>query len=303
MATDSSTKSILAALSANLSIAVAKFIAWLLTSSSSMLAEAIHSVADSGNQLVLLLGGRRSRRRADPEHPFGYGAERFLSAFVVAIILFSVGGLFALYEAYQKYREPHGIEGPWWWVPLAVIVFAMVAEGLSLRTAVRQTARARGKRGLLNFVRAAKSPELPVVLLEDSAALLGLAFAFFGVGMTVLTGDGLYDALGTAAIGLLLIVIAVLLAIETTSLLLGESASPANLETIHAILTEQGVELVQLRTMHLGPEDLLVAMKIALPDVQGAGQLTGQIDMLEQRISQALELRAVIYIQPVAAAQ
>lgn len=299
MAAEGSTKSIIAALSANLAIAVAKFLAWILTSSSSMLAEAIHSVADSGNQLVLLVGGRRARRRADTDHPFGYGAERYLSAFLVAIILFSVGGLFALYEAYEKFRDPHGIEGPWWWVPLAVIVFAMVAEGTSLRVAVRQAKRTGGRsRGLLRFVRASKSPELPVVLLEDSAALLGLTFALFGVGLTVLTGDGLYDALGTAAIGALLVVIAIVLAVETKSLLLGESASKADVAAIREAVAAAGSQIIHLRTMHLGPDELLIAMKIATAAEATGQQIADQIDRVEVQIREAVHLRCVIYIEP-----
>ena len=298
MASEESTKSIIAALSANLAIAIAKFVAWLLSSSSSMLAEAIHSVADTGNQLVLLIGRRRSKRKADTEHPFGYGGERFVSAFLVAIILFSAGGLFALYEAYEKFHDPHGITGPWWWVPLAVIVFAIIAEGLSLRTAIKQSARARGRRGLLSFVRSTKNPELPVVLLEDTAALLGLTFALLGVGLTILTGDGRFDAAGTAAIGVLLVVIAVILAVETRSLLLGESASKAHVQAIRGAVANADTELVHLRTMHVGPEELLIALKIVVaPDATGE-QIADHIDRLEKDIRAAVPLRSLIYIEP-----
>ncbi len=222
MAAGGGTKAIVAALAANLTIAVLKFIAFFLTASSSMLAEAIHSVADSGNQILLLVGGKRAKRAASPpEHPFGYGRERYIYAFIVSIVLFSVGGLFALYEAWEKFQHPHGIEGAFWWVPLAVLVGAIIAESFSFRTAIIESNHIRGKQSWVKFVRNAKQPELPVILLEDFGALLGLIFALFGVGMTLVTGDGVWDALGTAMIGLLLVAIAVVLALETKSLLLG----------------------------------------------------------------------------------
>ncbi len=170
MSTHGGTKAIVAALLANLGIAVTKFIAFLLTRSASMLAEAVHSVADSGNQLLLLLAGRRARRAPDATHPFGYGRYRYFYAFVVAIVLFSVGGLFALYEAWHKFADPHPIEGRWWWVPVVVLVAAIGMESFSLRTAVRESNVVRGDRGWAEFVRTSRAPELPVVLLEDVGA-------------------------------------------------------------------------------------------------------------------------------------
>ena len=217
MAASGGTKAIVAALAVNLTIAALKFIAYFLTRSSSMLAEAIHSVADSGNQILLLVGGKQAARQASPSHPFGYGRDRYIYAFIVSIVLFSVGGLFALYEAYHKWQDPHPIEGFWWWVPLAVLVGALIAESFSLRTAVRESNPVRGSIGWFEFIRRSKSPELPVILLEDFGALLGLVFALFGVSLTLLTGNGLWDAAGTAMIGLLLVAIAVVLAIETKS--------------------------------------------------------------------------------------
>src|SRR5918997_1257400 len=190
-----------------------------------MLAESIHSVADSGNQALLLLGGRRARRRATPQHPFGYGRERYIYAFIVSIVLFSVGGLFALYEAWHKFEDPHPIDR-WHWVPVVVLSVAIVLESISFRTAIVESNHVRGKASWVQFVRRARAPELPVVLLEDLGALVGLIFAFFGVSMTLITGSGLWDAIGTAMIGLLLVVIAVILALETKSLLLGEGAGP-----------------------------------------------------------------------------
>jgi cation diffusion facilitator family transporter len=192
VAANGGNKAIVAALAANLTIAVLKFVAFILTLSSSMLAEAIHSVADSGNQLLLLIGGKRARKEASAEHPFGYGRERYIYAFIVSIVLFSVGGLFALYEAWGKLQHPHGIEGDFWWVPLAVLIGAIVAESYSFRTAILESNHVRGKQGWVSFVRSAKQPELPVILLEDLGALLGLAFALVGVGLTLITGDGVW---------------------------------------------------------------------------------------------------------------
>lgn len=299
MSTEGGNKAIVAALSANLAIAVLKFLAFLLTRSSSMLAESIHSVADSGNQLLLLLGGKRAKRQASPEHPFGYGRERYLYAFIVSIVLFSVGGLFALYEAWEKFHDPHGFEGPWWWVPLAVLVGAIVLEGFSFRTAIRESNRSRGRRSWFSFVRTAKAPELPVVLLEDSAALLGLLFALFGVSMTLLTGDGIWDAVGTALIGLLLVLVAVVLAIETKSLLLGESATAEHVAAIEAALLGPGVSrIIHLKTMHLGPEELLVAAKIAVPDSDTGAAIAQAINDAERRVRQAVPIAKVIYLEP-----
>ena len=249
MAASGGTKAIVAALAANLTIAALKFIAYFLTRSSSMLAEAIHSVADSGNQILLLVGGKQAARQASASHPFGYGRDRYIYAFIVSIVLFSVGGLFALYEAYHKWQDPHPIEGFWWWVPLAVLVGALIAESFSLRTAVRESNPVRGGIGWFDFIRRSKSPELPVILLEDFGALLGLVFALFGVSLTLLTGNGLWDAAGTAMIGLLLVAIAAVLAIETKSLLLGESATRQ-----HVRLIEEAIGAERRDTGH-SPQD------------------------------------------------
>ena len=232
MSAEGGTRAVIAALLANAFIALTKFGAWVLTGASSMLAEAIHSVADSGNQVLLLVGGRRSRRRATAEHPFGYGRERYIFGFIVSVVLFSVGGLFALYEAYHKWhqiQEGHPdelLESKWWWVPIVILVAAIIAESFSFRTAIRESNKTRGKQRWSRYIRAAKAPELPVILLEDFAALVGLVFALFGVGMTLLTHNGIFDVIGTAMIGLLLVAVAITLAIETKSLLLGEAASP-----------------------------------------------------------------------------
>jgi cation diffusion facilitator family transporter len=298
MASGGGTKAVVAALSANLAIAVMKFVAFLLTASSSMLAEAIHSVADSGNQVLLLVGGKRAARQASPEHPFGYGRSRYIYAFIVSIVLFSVGGLFALFEAWEKFQHPHGIEGVWWWVPLAVLVGAIIAEALSFRTAIIESNHIRGEQTWVGFVRNAKQPELPVILLEDLGALLGLVFALFGVSLTLITGDGMWDALGTAMIGILLVIIAGVLAVETSSLLLGEAATKADVAKIEAAIQSDGTRIIHLRTMHLGPEELLVGAKISVAPRASGAQIAQTIDDTEGRIRAAVPAARVIYLEP-----
>jgi cation diffusion facilitator family transporter len=298
LAASGGTKAIIAALAANLTIALLKFIAYFLTRSSSMLAEAIHSVADSGNQVLLLVGGKKSQRAASPEHPFGYGRERYIFAFIVSIVLFSVGGLFALYEAWEKLQHPHPIEGDFWWVPLAVLGGAIVAESFSFRTAIKESNRTRGQQSWAKFVRGAKQPELPVILLEDFGALLGLLFALIGVGMTLITGNGLWDAAGTAMIGLLLVAIAVILALETKSLLVGESASKDDVELIAEAIESDGTRIIHLKTMHLGPEELLVAAKIAINRNDTGEEIAKEIDSAESRIRSAVPIARVIYLEP-----
>jgi len=293
-----STTAILAALAANLGIAVTKFLAYLLTASSSMLAESIHSLADSGNQVLLLVGGKRSRRAATPEHPFGFGRERYVYGFVVAVVLFSVGGLFALYEAYEKFHDPEPITS-WRWVPVVVLVVALLMESFSLRTAVREANEVRGSQSFPRFIRTAKAPELPVVLLEDTAALVGLVLALGGVGLTLLTDDGRWDAAGTACIGLLLTAVAVVLAVEMKSLLVGEGATPEQRRAIEAALPGEGVRgIIHLRTLHLGPEELLVGAKIAVPGASTASEVAAAIDAAERRVREAVPIARVIYLEP-----
>lgn len=298
MAAGGGTRAIVAALAANLGIAVTKFVAFLLTGSSSMLAEAVHSVADSSNQGLLLIGGRRARRAASPAHPFGYGRERYIYAFIVSIVLFTLGGVFALYEAWHKWSEPHPIES-WHWVPVVVLVAAIIMEGFSFRTAVVESNHVRGDQSWVSFVRNAKAPELPVVLLEDLGALIGLVLALFGVGMTLTTGDGRWDAAGTAAIGVLLVVIAVVLALETRSLLLGESASKEHIAAIEAALLGEGVlSVIHMRTLHVGPENLLVAAKIEVVPTETAADVADAIDEAEARIRAAVPIATLIYLEP-----
>ncbi len=298
MAEGGGAKAVVAALLANLGIAATKFVAYALTGSSAMLAEGVHSVADSGNQVLLLVGGRRAERDATPQHPFGFGRARYVYAFVVAIVLFSVGGLFALYEAWHKFSEPEPIES-WRWVPVAVLLVALALEGASLRTAVREAGRVRGRRSWPQFVRTSKAPELPVVLLEDFGALIGLGFALVGVGLTLVTGDGRWDAAGTAMIGLLLVSIAAVLAVEMSSLLLGESASPEHVRAVERALPGSGVlSVIHLRTLHLGPEELLVAAKVAVAGNATGADVARAIDAAEERVRAAVPIARVIYLEP-----
>jgi cation diffusion facilitator family transporter len=293
------TRAIIAALLANLGIALTKFVAFLLTGSSSMLAESIHSVADSGNQGLLLLGGKRAQRAATPRHPFGYGRERYIYAFIVSIVLFSVGGLFALYEGWHKVSDPHGID-KWQWVPIVVLLVAIGLEGLSFRTAIRESRPVKGDASWRDFIRHARVPELPVILLEDLGALVGLVLALFGVGLTLITGSGVWDGIGTLCIGVLLVAIAIILAIEMKSLLIGESATPADTHKIEqALLGAPKVEkIIHMRTLHLGPEELLVAAKIAVGHDETAAEVAAAIDAAEQRVRAAVPIARVIYLEP-----
>jgi cation diffusion facilitator family transporter len=302
---DGSPRAVVAALLANLGIAATKLLAWLLTGASSMLAEAIHSIADSGNQGLLLLGSKRSQRPATASHPFGFGRERYVYAFIVSIVLFSVGGLFALYEAYHKWHEVHGgheselLTSQWRWVPIVVLVLAIAMESASFRTAIVESNRSRGDAGWIEFVRRAKAPELPVVLLEDLAALIGLVFALFGVGLSLLTDNGYWDAVGTAGIGLLLVTVAVVLAVETKSLLLGEAAHEDQRALIESALRDGDDigEILNMRTLHVGPEEILVAVKIAVTS-QSAAAVAEAINAAEVRIRSAVPEARYIFIEP-----
>ena len=297
MSAGGGTRAVVAALLANLGIAALKLIAFAITRSSSMLAEGVHSLADSTNQALLLLGGKRARRDATPTHPFGYGRERYFWSFVVALLLFSVGSLFALYEGFHKLHEHKPLDRPA--VALGVLVGAIVLETLSFRTAIRESNAIR--RGTwVQFVRHAKVPELPVVLLEDLAALIGLVLALGGVGLAAATGDPVWDAYGTLAIGVLLGVVAVILAVEMKSLLIGESAGELIDARIEAALVH-GAEVervIHLRTLHLGPEELLVGAKIAVSGAVTADDLARGIDAAEARVRAAVPEARVIYLEP-----
>ena len=291
-------KAVIAALAANLGIAVSKLVGFLITGSASMLAEAIHSAADSGNQGLLLLGGKRSQRSADEHHPFGYGRERYFWAFVVALVLFSLGGAFAIVEGIDKVRHPHPLESAA--IAVGILLVAIVLEGTSFRTAVTEANRTRGQASWWQFIRRSKNPELPVVLLEDFGALIGLLFALTGVGLAEATGDARWDGLGTLAIGTLLSCLAIVLAVEMKSLLLGESATAAVEDAIRqAIDADLEVErLIHLRTEHLGPEELLVGAKISFHGHLTMPALAAAIDRVEVGVRAAVPAARVIYIEP-----
>ena len=298
MSTSGGNKAIIAALFANLGIAITKFIAWAFSGSSSMLAEGVHSLADTSNQLLLLRGGKLAKKAATPEHPFGFGRERYVYAFVVSIILFSIGGVFSIYEGVDKLQHPHPLENAW--IPIVVLVIAMILESFSLRTAIVESNHVRGKQTWLQFVRHAKAPELPVVLLEDLAALIGLVFAFLGVGLTIITDNSLFDALGTLAIGALLIVVAIVLGIETKSLLVGEGASAADANRIRdAINADPDVEaIIHMKTLYIGPDEMLVAAKIAFASGARVADVASTINAVEARIRTAVPVARSIFLEP-----
>ncbi|MBZ4017556.1 cation diffusion facilitator family transporter [Streptomyces purpurogeneiscleroticus] len=298
MSASGGTKAIVAALGANLAIAVAKFVAFAFSGSSSMLAEGVHSIADSGNQGLLLLGGKKAKREATAEHPFGYGRERYIYGFLVSIVLFTIGGVFALYEGYEKIQHPHELEH-WYW-PVGVLVFAIVAESFSFATAIKESNSLRGEQSWAQFVRRAKAPELPVVLLEDLGALVGLILALAGVCFTLITGDAIWDGIGTMCIGVLLVLIALVLAAETKSLLLGEAAGADEVAKIRAAIVDGDTvtRVIHMRTLHLGPEELLVAAKVAVQHDDTATEVADAINAAEDRIRAAVPIARVIYLEP-----
>jgi cation diffusion facilitator family transporter len=295
---EGSRKAIFAALAANAGIAVAKLVGFVLTGAASLLAEAVHSLADTSNQALLLLGGSRSRRKASLAHPFGYGRERYFWAFIVALVLFLLGGVFAIGEGIDKLRRPHELES----LPIAVgiLLVAIVLEGFSLRTALHQASLVRGSESWWSFIRHSKEPELPVVLLEDTGALLGLMLALAGVGLGAVTDNARWDAVGSLGIGILLVVIAAVLVVEMKSLLIGESASPADVTAIErALAGSPGVrQVIHLRTEHIGPDELLVGAKIDLDHDLTLPEVAARINEAEARVRSAVPKARVIYIEP-----
>ena len=295
---DGGTKAILAAFLANLGIAIAKLVGFVFTRSSAMLAESVHSFADTGNQALLLVGGRSAQREATREHPFGYGRERYFWAFVVSVVLFTLGSVFALYEGISKLRHPHELDSPQW--AIGILLGAIVLEGFSFRTAVVAANPLREGASWWTYIRKSKSPELPVVLLEDLGAMLGLVIALVAVLLALVTDDPIWDGAGTVAIGALLGVIAVVLAIEMRSLLIGESASTDDREAIiEAIEGAPHVErLIHIKTQHLGPDELLIAAKVAFPPALSFQDVATAIDELEANIRQRIPYARAIYIEP-----
>jgi cation diffusion facilitator family transporter len=297
MSAGSGSRAIIAALAANAGIAAAKFIGYLITGSSSMLAESVHSVADTSNQGLLLLGKKRAEREATAEHPFGFGRDRYFYSFVVALLLFSLGAVFSLYEGVHKIADPHPVESPL--VAIGILAVAIVLESYSFRTAIHESRPLKGDRSWWRFIRESTQPELPVVLLEDFGALVGLALALVGVGLAMITGNGVWDGLGTVGIGVLLGAIAVVLIIEMKSLLIGEGAGPTTLRTITQALEGGRVErVVHIKTQYLGPDELLIGAKIALAPGLRLEDVAQEIDDAEQRIRAAVPEARIIYLEP-----
>jgi cation diffusion facilitator family transporter len=298
MAVGGGTKAVITAMLANAGIAIAKFVAYLVTGSGAMLAESIHSVADTSNQALLLLGGRRAQRVADDRHQFGYGRERYFWAFVVAMILFALGGIFSIYGGISKLRDPHELESLGW--AIGVLLFATVAESFAMRTAIIESRKVKGNRTWWEFIRKSRSPELPVILLEDAGALIGLLLAMIGVGLTALTGDPTWDALGTLGIGILLVAISVVLTIEMKSLLIGEAATQEHIEAITSAATSSAsvIRVIDLKTQHIGPEELLVAGKIEFDRGLDNAELSDAIDVVESAVRASVPLTMQIYLEP-----
>jgi len=298
MAAGGGTKVVIAAMFANGGIAIAKFVAFMVTGAASMLAESIHSVADTSNQGLLLLGGKRAQRVADDRHQFGYGRERYFWAFVVAMVLFALGGVFSIYEGIEKIRHPHDIESLGW--AIGVLLLAIVLESYAFRTAIVESNKVRGNRSWVEFVRRSRSPELPVVLLEDAGALIGLIFALTGVGLAQITGNPLWDGIGTLAIGILLVAISILLTIEMKSLLIGEAATKDHVRAItRAVDSVTSVNrVIDLKTQHIGPEELLVAGKIEFDRSLTNAEISNAVDAVESALREAVPLEMQIYLEP-----
>ncbi|GAA3991417.1 cation diffusion facilitator family transporter [Allokutzneria multivorans] len=297
MAAGGGTKAIVAALLANAGIAVSKFVGFFITGSSSMLAEAVHSVADTSNQGLLLVGQKTARREATKEHPFGYGRDRYFYSFVVALLLFTLGSVFALYEGIHKLEAPEALNSPM--VAVVILVVAIVLETFSFRTAIVESRAIKGEATWWEFIRRAKTPELPVVLLEDAGALFGLFLALGGVGLTYVTGNPVWDAIGTICIGVLLGVIAVILIGETKSLLIGEGANPDVLKVIMEELQAGKVDRVlHIRTQYVGPDELLIAAKISLIGTRSIDDVADAINDAEHRVRAKVPEARLIYLEP-----
>ncbi|MGI9601742.1 MAG: cation diffusion facilitator family transporter [Acidimicrobiales bacterium] len=298
MAAGGSTKAIVAAFFANLGIALAKLVGFFVTGASSMLAESVHSFADSGNQGLLLWGGRAAKKAPDEEHQFGYSRERYFWSFVVSLVLFTLGSLFATFEGIEKIRHPHELESIG--VAIGILIFGILIEGWSFRTAVVEARPVKGNATWVSFIRHSRTPELPVVLLEDLGALVGLCLALGAIGMAQITGDPIWDGIGTLSIGILLGVIAIILAIEMRSLLLGEGATKADMKKIRAAIesTPKVQHLIHIRTQHLGPEDLLVACKVHFDEGLSVSELADAINAVEQRVRAQVPYARPMYIEP-----
>jgi len=278
-----STRAILFALGANLAIACAKGVAAYFTRSSAMLAETVHSLADCGNQLLLLFGMRQARKPASPDYPLGYGKAIYFWSFLVAVMLFTVGGMFSLYEGVHKLQHPEPMQR-WWWAA-GVLVFGIIAEGVSMRACLQEVAKLRDGRSLWQWFRQSRQSELVVIFGEDFAALLGLCFALAAVLLTALTGNPLWDAIGTVMIGALLIVVAVLVAIEIKAMLIGQSVDPAVQARMRRFLDERPEigNVINLITLQLG-NDVMVSVQAEMREEQSAHSLAMQINDVERAL-------------------
>ena len=291
-------KTILAALIANVGIAIAKFVGFAITKSSTMLAEGIHSSADSANQLLLLLGTQRAKRTPNPKHPFGYGRERYFWSFVVALILFSLGSLFAIYEGIEKIRHPHALENASW--AIGILIFGIFIESFSFRTAIVEAKTIKGETSWSKFVIRSKQPEIPVVLLEDAGALFGMVIALAAISLVKITGEPLWDGIGTLSIGVLLGLIATVLAREMHSLIIGEAASDDDYEKIDKIIQNSNeiIHVVEIRTQHLGPEEILIGARVAFDESLQAKEIADAINNLEATIRNEVKTAGPIFIEP-----
>lgn len=298
MSSSGSTRAIIAALVANAGIAAAKFVGYLITGSAAMLAEAVHSVVDTSNQALLLYGQRAAAKAPDALHPFGYGRSRYFWSFVVALVLFSLGSMFAIYEGYEKVRHPVELSSPL--VAVAILAVAIGLETYSFRTALRESRPLKGEGSWWRFLRTSRNPELPVVLLEDTGALIGLMLALAGVGLSMLTGNPVWDGVATLGIGALLGVIAVFLMVEMHSLLIGEGATIAEDRAIRAALegTVNVTRLIHIRTLYLGPDEMLVGAKIAVLPGLDLAAIAATIDEAEANIRAAVPAARVIFLEP-----
>ena len=292
-----SLKSILYALFANTAIAVAKGVAAVMTGSGAMLAEAVHSVADAGNQLLLILGLRQTKKIPTDDHPLGFGKSIYFWSFLVAVILFSVGGMFSVYEGTYKLRHPEPLAHTW--VAVAVLVFAIVAESISLWGCMREVNKERHGRSIIQWFRQSRSSALIVVFGEDIAALLGLVFALVAILATHITGDPLWDALGTISIGVLLIVIAVFIAVEVKDLLIGQSVDPATLAEMREFFDERPEieEVFSLLTMQFGP-DAMVAIKARMVPTGSEQGLIETINKVESDFRSRFEITSWLFFEP-----
>lgn len=298
MAAGGGKRAIIAALLANISISIAKFVGFIFTHSSALLAESVHSVADSSNQLLLLLGVQRSSRPATKKHPFGYGRERYFWSFVVAVVLFTAGAVFALYEGIEKLNHPEPLDHYQW--AIGILIFGLILEGFSLRTAVAEANEQRNNQTWREFITRSKQPELPVVVLEDTGAMLGLVIALVAVVMSKVTGNPIWDGIGTVTIGGLLAIIAAILAIEMHSLIIGEAVSEKNRTLIKKAITDSVSvsSIANLRTQHLGPDDILVGAQVIFDTSFSVEEVCSAIQEIENQIKESVPEVHSVFVEP-----